>query len=302
MIYDPASQTVVGSMGWVDDGALWVFAVNSRTESRIIIDGARFLGLRRGSQGLFRLVHHHSPDFAVSIRLGRKPDTELASVRFQSGQPRFFGDRRLWQQVDTTAIVQTDSGPKLILIDAPADRAIDLDLTWYTSHYDLLYQGLADCLTLADLGLILVSVQRSSELVLVDPRRNERVGAIQLAGRCGNPGLGRRPNGEVIATDYDTLCRIDARAETTVASAQLQGLASDGGRRFIGGYDLGSATCAVARPFSGDALLVDLTTFGVLERIPVAGQPLAICMTQGSGFVTRDWKTGQVEIGEFSAA
>ena len=299
MIYDESTGTVVGNLGWVDRGSVWTFSTQSGVEARISIEGTQFLGLRAGKNGLFRLVHHHSADMVVSIRRIADPSVELAAVRSHGGQPHFSGDTALWGEVDPSAIIQTDIGPRLILIDAKRETIKSLDLSWFNdANYDLGYQGLVDCLTLQAPGLVAVAVQRSSDLVLIDIADNARVGSIMLAGRGGNPKLLPLSGSEFLATDYDCLCVVDAGTDTVRHSPPLQSASPPNTQQFIGDVDIAGTTCAVARPFSGDVALVDLGTFRILGTAPVGGQPLSICLLSGSRFLTRDWKTGTPCLGK----
>lgn len=223
MIYDAATNTVVGNLGWVDRGSLWVFDLSDGSQTAVAIEGASHLSLRRGPNGLFRVVHHHSPDLGVSIRHVARPDLELASIRFEGSMARFTGDPALWSGVDPTAIIQTDAGPRLIWIDGASERVTDLDLSWFNSaNYDLGYQGLVDCLSLPGAGLVAVSVQRSSELVLIDPERNQCAGQISLAGRQGNAALRSLSDNELLASDYDCLCVVNAETGAVRSSAPIQ--------------------------------------------------------------------------------
>lgn len=300
MIYDDATNTIVGNLGWVDRGSLWLLDLTGGTETQIAIDDAKYLSLRSGLNGLFRLVHHQSSELAVSLRHSAEPRIELASIRFIDRGWHFSGDASLWQLVDASVIIQTIAGPKLIWIDAYNERVAELDLSWFNNtNYDLGYQGLVDCLSLPAAGLVVVAVQRSSELVTVDPNLNRRVGAIMLAGRGGNPALNRRSGTDFLASDYDSLCFVNAQTGAVRCSPPLQPPPASNTQQFIGDYDPDEANCIVARPFSGDVVLVDLKTFTVCDRAHVAGQPLAVCMTSKSTFVTRDWKTGKVEVGQF---
>lgn len=287
-------------MGWIDKGALWSFDLQTQTETRIVVDGSKYLTLSAGANGLFRLVHHESPDEAISIRRVQEPALELASVRFNKNEMTFSGDFGLWRHVDPAVIINTGSETKLLLIDALQQRVIDLDLTWYTSaNYDLMYQGLTDCISLEAIDRVVVSVQRSSKLVIIDPKRNERVGSIDLGDRYGNPKLRRRTPSDFLASDYDTLCRVDSHSLAVLNTARLQGASAPYERQFIGDYDIGVANCAVARPFSGDVLLVAPDDFKVLGRAPIGGEPHAVCLISESDVLTRDWKTGRVAIGQF---
>jgi hypothetical protein len=300
MIFDAETQTIVGNLGWVDKGMLWTFDLRSQTEGHISVEGAQYLTLRAGSNGLFGLVHHQSADQAVSIRRVADPARELASFRYNKGQPTFQGDLDLWKQVDPAIIIQTSSGPRLRLVNVAEQRLVDVDLTWFTNgNYDLGYQGLVDCMSITATATIVVSVQRSSKLVLIDPNNDKPIGAIELADRGGNPALRKRTANDFLASDYDTLCRVDSRSFAVSQSAVLQGAAAPNTRQFIGDYDIGSGTCAVARPFTGDVLLLDSESFKVLGRAEVGGQPLAVCLISESSVLTRDWKTGRVSTGRF---
>jgi hypothetical protein len=303
MIYDAAAQVVLDNRGWIDGSALWVFDLRTRAERRLAVDGAEFLGLDAGRQGYFRLIHHKSPDCSVSIRHAGAPEAELARLRIAEDGPRFSGDIGLWSLVDPAVLCLARGGHRLFLIDAARERVAELDLGWFNGEsYDLVYQGLAECLALPDGERLIVSVQRCSDLVVLDARRNERCGSIGLAGRHGNPQLRLLPNGDLIASDYDTLCLVDGRALTLTHAARLQGASSSGTRQFLGDLDLAPRGCAVARTFSGDVLLVGLPAFDRLSRAPVPGQPLAICTIEDSAFLTRDWQTGRPTIGRFEIA
>ncbi len=302
MIYDQATDTVVGNLGWVDHGSLWLYSVASGIERRIAVEGAAHLGVRPGLNGFFRLAHHESAGVMVSIRQYENPGLDLATLHVVDNKAVLAGEDDLWRHVDPAVIVQTGAGPRLLRVDPSAGNVTDLDLSWFTGvDYDLGYQGLVDCISLPDLGLVAVAVQRSSELVMIDVKQNQRVGAIMLGDRAGNPTLRRRSGSEFAASDYDCLCLVDAKAGSVRVSRPLQAASPPFGRQFIGDYDLSEATCAVARPFSGDVLQLDLPTFEVRERVQVSGQPLALCMISASTFITRDWQTGAVALGYFSA-
>ena len=299
MIFDASANLVVGNAGWVDKGALWTFDPARRVEKTITVEGARYLTLRAGANGLFRLFHHGGSDHAVSIRRVAESDLELSSVRISNAIAIFAGDMALWEHVDPVTIVATGSGQRLIKIDALRREGTDLNLAWYTNDtYDLGYQGLTDCMCV-DSARVIVSVQRSSELVILDSNRNQRVGAISLANRGGNPILRMRTPNEFFASDYDTLCRVDVHSLAVLNCARLQDGGGNNMRQFIGDYDLGWGVCVVARPFSGDVLRLNPDSFEVLGRAQIGDQPLAVCLVAEDRFVTRDWKTGRASVGQF---
>lgn len=301
MIYDPASEMIVGNIGWVDHGSLWTYSVSTQTETRLPIKGTRFLGLRQGNGGLFRLTHHCSPDRAISIRHCATPDRELASIRFNGAHYRFSGDTTLWAQVDASVLIHDGEHRWLYLIDAFREKVTPLDLSWFNAvNYDLGYQDLVDCLTVHDLGRVLVAVQRSSQLVSISLETNKRIGNIMLASRGGNPKLAPLPGTEILASDYDSLCVVDLRTAAVRHSPPLQGPRLPNTQQFIGDYHISSGQCVVARPYSGDVVQVDLRDFSILRHAPVSGQPLDVCTVSEERVVTRDWKTGKVGIATLS--
>jgi hypothetical protein len=302
LIFDKTEQLAVDSLGWIDQSSLWVYSVADQTERRLAVPGAHHLTVRKGLNGLFRVTHHESEDCLISIRRFSDPGTDAAALHSKNGAMRLSGDRSLWQSVETMAIVGTASRQMLLRVDEAAESALEIDLDWYLNgNYDLGYQGLVDCLTLRSEGHAIVAVQRSSELVILDLQQNAKIGSIELAGRGGNPKLAMRSTNELVASDYDALCLVDVGKRELLASAVLQ--APEGAmHKFIGDYDLNAnGTCAVARTFSSDVVLVDSKTFEVIESARMEGQPLGVCMTSESSVITRDWHSGKISEAVFQS-
>jgi hypothetical protein len=299
MIFDKNARLLVDNIGWVDRGALWVYDVAKQKEKLIGIDGAKFLSLQAGEHGFFRMVHGESADRAISVRRIAEPEVEVTSVRYYDDEPVFCGEIEFWKSVDSAALVSAGKGKQLLRIDAAHGQVTNLDLSWFTdANYDLGYQGLVGCLTLPGSHLVVVSVQRSARLIVIDTRKNQAAVQIALAGRGGNPAMRIRSATDFLADDYDTLCRVDLKTMSVVATRQLQATTR---MLFIGDYDLNAdGTCVVARPYSGDVLLVDSERFEELSRAPADGQPLHVCMVSETRVVTRDWKTGRVSETEFA--
>lgn len=299
MLFDPATNTAFGNLGWVDHGALWCWDVATARERRIAIPDARYVSVRHHAEGLLRLIHHGEGAVA-SVRACAAPEVELAGLFRDHGGWRFRGDSSLWGD-PLALLMMSDSGlTELLLVDGHAGTTRMLDLSWYNDEsYDRGYQGLVDCLALPGDGLVAVSVQRSSELIIIDPDRNAAVASIPLAGSAGNPALRLWSDTEFLASDYDSLCLVDRVTLTARCSEVLQPAAPPNTRQFTGDYDVRGSTCVIARPFSGDVLRLRVEDFSVTGRAAVPGQPLSVCMTSDRSFLTRDWQTGKVEVGEF---
>jgi hypothetical protein len=135
--------------------------------------------------------------------------------------------------------------------------------------------------------------------VLIDIAENVWRSPMPLIDRGGNAALTSLGGSLFMASNYDTLCLVDARKGLLKASDVLQSPEPPNTRQFIGEYQIGPSIGVVARPYSGDVLRFDMTSLAVVGRAKVPGQPLAVCMTSDTHFVTRDWKSGRVETGAF---
>lgn len=300
MFYDPATNSAFGSLGWVDHGTVWCCDLGSNIERRIVLPDVRYVSVHQHAGGLLRVIHHGEQSTA-SVRACAAPELELASLRSDASGWRFHGDSTLWGETLAFLMKASSGQTELLLVDGSTETVRRLDLSWFNSeNYDLDYQGLVDCLALPDLGVVVVAVQRSSELVLIDPDRNERIGTIQLADRWGNPELRFLSRGMFLASDYDTLCLVDGASRSAECSPTLQPPSPSNTHQFIGGYDLDETVCVVARPYSGDVVRLEIGTFVELGRVSVPGQPFSICLTSDRSFLTRDWQTGKLESGQFS--
>jgi hypothetical protein len=300
MIFDPATNTVFGSQGWVDRGSLWSLDLSSGLERRFAVEGAEYVSVRRHGPGLLRLSHHGLG--IISIRACSDPDIELASLRTGPSGVGFFGDSALWGE-NFALFLENDSWRTDLAHVSGFNEAVRLlDMSWYNAdNYDLGYQGLIDCLVMSEAGIVIVSVQRSSDLVLIDIETGTKTGTIPLAGRRGNPQLHKLIGSSLAASDYDVLCLVDLGEQTVTTSEVLQPADPQNMQQFVGDYVFEGDAVAIARPFSGDVLRLDRTTFAVLETVTVAGQPLSVCMVSDREFVTRDWKTGRVGRAEFGS-
>ena len=107
-----------------------------------------------------------------------------------------------------------------------------------------------------------------------------------------------RSASDFLADDYDTLCRVDLKTMSVVATRRLQATTV---MLFIGEYDLNAdGTCVARVDIAGMCLLLDSERFNELSRAPADGQPLHVCMVSETRVVTRDWKTGRVSETEFA--
>ena len=300
MIFDQQTGIVVGNLGWVDRGSLWIFDAGSDRERHVPFSDARYVRVSPGRDGVFLTASSLVTTPKVSIRAFDDPEHDLAGLDYEQGEWRLTGEVGHWAKVEPTIILYRNEKPSLLTIDPATARVTELDLGWLNAdNYDLGYQGLVGCLAMPNSDSVLVSVQRSSGLVEMDRKLNVRLGIVNLGDRGGNPHLRALPDGRILASDYDMLCIFDPLTRQTVCSDILQQPAPPNTAQFIGDYDVRGTDCIVARPFSGDVLRLDLATLTVADQAPIGGQPLSVCWLEDDEFLTRDWKTGKVRRGQF---
>jgi len=214
---------------------------------------------------------------------------------------RFDGDATTWSNVPRCHVPYLRFSPwkdfAMVVIDPAEPGLVVQRLGWYDDDaYDKGYQGVTSALEIRGEDAALVSIQRSSTVVVHDLRTGERRGTIDLEGRRGNPELHDSPStGELWTSDYDTLVVLDRATHRHLRKRRVQD--SDAGTmKFIGGFTLGrdAATCLVARPFSNDVLELDGPTLKTLRTTAVSGQPLEVAYVDADHVVARDWKTGRL--------
>lgn len=288
-------------MSWTDHGAIWCCDLESKAETLIPVPDAQFVGVHSGRDGFFRVTHGKSASVVASVRHLSRPEEILSSVLLDDGDAVLNGDIDVWRMVNRAFVVRGLSGQRVLLVDGALGQVKDIDLGWYNGEaYDHGYQGLVDCLAVSGGKEVVVSVQRSSKLVIVDVATNHPVGSIFLAGSRGNPEMLMISDSTFLASDYDTLCCVDASARHTKQKVRLQDGRDGISRLFVGEYHAQlDGLCIVARPYSNDVVLLD-SELNVINRAPVRCRPMQACLISSREFLVRDWESGIPEFGEFS--
>lgn len=142
----------------------------------------------------------------------------------------------------------------------------------------------------------LISVQRSSRLVVQDLDSGDVVRTFDLGGGPGNPKLIPR-NGahEIWTTDYDAVAVVQTDRWKVRKRTRLQDAAA-GTQVFIG--DLSFAphhgVCIVARPYSHDVVALDLDSLRVRGTATLGREPFEAAMLANGDIIARDWKSGDL--------
>jgi len=305
LISNPEGTTALSSLGWVDHDGLWRFNVASgETDTIPLRTGGRYSSLHYLGSDRFAVAHHFDGRrFEVSVRSFSSPGDVLAHAVLEDGENSVAGEPAAWSGVPLLYVEYLHFAPWsdfVLLKISPSTGKVDVQrLQWYDDSYDKGYQGVIDVLALPDDTCALVSVQRSSRLILHDLETGTQRRSIDLGGRGGNPRLALRELGkEVWASDYDALVVLGTADWQVLRSARLQS-AFTGTQQFIGDFCFApdQALCAVARPFNGDVVAVDLASLRIKSSAKLGRQPLEAVALPGGKIVARDWKTGDLLLG-----
>ncbi|HEU4341484.1 MAG TPA: hypothetical protein VFU31_07930 [Candidatus Binatia bacterium] len=302
MIANSERTVLVSSMGWVDHDALWIYDVPARRESRVPLgSGAKYLSLHLSQPNYFVVGHHFDgARYEITVHRFSEPAQAIARAVITQSESVLSGDSDSWKQVPRLYVEYLRFFPWadfVLLSISPSLGLIEVQrLEWYDDTYDKGYQGIVGVLEIPGEGCALVSVQRSSQLVMHDLETGKKTRAIDLAGRGGNPKLYFRASAaELWASDYDTIVVVDRTNWAVTKRARLQ-QAWAGTQQFIGDYSFApdEQACVVARPFSGDVVGIDPSSLKIKRRAKLGKQPIEVAALPGNQVVSRDWKTGEV--------
>jgi len=300
MIANAERTVLVSSMGWVDHDSLWIFDVPAARETRVSLgSGARYLSLHVSTSAHFAVAHHFDRGrFELTVHRFADPARVRARATVGDGVQELVGDAEEWQQVPRLYVGYLSFAPwrdYVLLSVSPSSARIEVQgLAWFDATYDKTYQGIVEALEIPGQDLALVSVARSSTLVMHELSTGQRVGTIDLVGRAGNPKLELRAGAsEVWASDYDTLVVVDRRTWRVIRSRRIQ-TAQGGTQQFIGDYAFSpqETSCLVARPFSGDVVELDPGSLRITRVAGLGRQPLELAALADGQVCARDWKTG----------
>lgn len=295
MITNPGRTTVLSSLGWVDGDSIWAFDVESGKVRAIPQNtGARYTSLHASDRERFIAVHHFDGTrFLASVSLFSAPEITVSAASYENGRTSLSGNQASWKDL-TQLFVAYLKHPwdDFVLVKIDGGHIHIQRLEWYDASYDKGYQAVVDAIALPDPRYALISVQRSSVLIVHDLETGQAHQQISLGGQAGNPRLALKGD-EVWATDYDTLVVVDTRTWKVLRKKRLQKSAPGTGQ-FIGDYSFSpDGTCCVARPYSGDVIAVD-DRLKTVKSAKLGRQPQEAIELPTGEVIARDWKSGDL--------
>jgi hypothetical protein len=299
MLMDITEKHVISSLGWVEKSSLWVLNTDSEQVEQFRLSDASYLSLHPGKENRFSVVHHFDSNrLEISAHSASIPERIVSKITLTDSEQRFEGESSVWGHLQKAYVSyfvhQGESAFWLFLIDPVRQQVSLQQFEWYNNSYDRGYQGIIGGVEVPEQNLLLLSVQRDSNPILYDPHQRRVIRKISLANRGGNPRLRFRSKAnELWADDYDTLLKLNPTGWTMQQSKRLQDGAA-GTAQFIGEFEFNSdeSLCAVARPFGGDVIALDTSSFKIRYRCKTGGEPLEVALLKDGRVFARDWKTG----------
>ena len=299
---------VLSSMGWVDRDAVWQFDGASGTTRTIPLkSGAEHCSLHATTADRFAVAHHFvGRRFEMTVHEFAAPETAIARVVLSENESALSGASSALADVPPLYVTYLAFEPwkDYVLIEIAGDGAMTIHrLPWYDTSYDKDYQAIVDAVAVPGERQALISVQRSSQLIVQDLDTGAVVRTLNLGGGAGNPRLKVRDGaGEIWTTDYDSVAVVRTDTLRVRKRTRLQG-AAEGTQLFIG--DLTFAphrdVCIVPRPFSSDVVALDLEKLNVKGTAATGREPLEAAMLANGDVIARDWKTGDLLRGTFQS-
>jgi hypothetical protein len=306
LILSQTEKRAISSIGWVDKCSLWILDTGSEEIELIETGNCEYHSVHRGERDYFALLHHQPDHGYPTLTAHTADDPSRICARIVFGdESRFEGDRGVWKYLPQSYVdyfrQNATADHWLITIESETGTTQYQNFDWFDESYDHGYQAIIGVMEIPVSHLVLISVQRSSDLVLYDPIEKRIVRKVSLAGGYGNPvpRFSRKRN-EVWCVDYDTIVKLDPRDWTVIGRRIIQ--EEEGNvRQFAGEFDFDrdESTIAIARPFSGDVLRIDMNTLETMSRCETGGQPLDVTVVGNHRVFARNWKDGGLLKGEF---
>lgn len=308
MISNPSHTRIVSCIPELDGGHLWVCDTLTGEARQVPVSTAERVTLYPGDDGYFALVHHTRGECVeiTAHRIDGDPASPVSRILIRGTAWRFEGHNDVWTHLPRAFLAFytperfSEADDHLILVNSVERRAeVRKFPPFYGGDTD---KGRVRSLTDVPRQPSILIEQRGDEhpFVLYNYRRGKVSQHLPLSLKPGSARVFRfREKGnELWVSDPDHLVRLQPNllGDWTVrGSLRLQLMDSTNGR-YAGemAFSPGEACCAVARPFLGDVLIVDVERFEILRRIQLDGMPRSVALLGDGRIFARDWATGRL--------
>jgi hypothetical protein len=297
---------VLSSLGWVDRDSLW-HCGGGAARTIPLTSGAAYCALRNGARGRFAVAHHfNGRRFEITVHEFLDPAAVIARVVVAEDESRVTGDASALTDIPPLykTYLAYEPWQDYVLLELTPHAGITLHrLPWYDSSSDKDYQAVVDATVVPGTRQALISVQRSSRLIVQDLSSGEVVRTFDIGGGAGNPKLALRHGaGEIWTIDYDAVVVITTATWKVRKRLRLQDAAA-GTQLFVGDLTFAAHQdlCVVARPYSHDVVALDVSSLKMRGRATLGREPIEAALMSNGDVIARDWKTGDLLRGKCEA-
>lgn len=309
----------------VDDSERWVVAplhhhadmlvldTHSGETKTIAWDDAQNLESRTPVRDIFILSHRlDGRRYRISLHPFDAPTSPVArAVVSSNGRAEFEGTPEAWNKAPRVFYGWFGQEPgygALILVDAQAERAELQELNGVRGWPD--DAGASDVVEVPESNLVVISIHHDTSdprPLIYDPDERAVIGRIPLVGKPIGHGQSNpqflRSRPEAWLKDYANLQRHQLPGWELAGARRLQPPRQESwaGRMrpvhlWMGGacFNRDESLCAVARPYSGDVLGIDVDSFRVTHRAVTGGEPVDVVLLSDRRIFTLEWKSGKV--------
>jgi hypothetical protein len=308
VITDGERRVALSNLGWVDYGAIWRFDMSTGAVDHIQLGDAKHLALRACGGEEFSVVHYFDGSrVEITTHTFADPSEARRRVVVSSWAPTVSADLAPWPSSPSFFVAwlndDATAASGYFLISVQDRQAAIERLDWFDGDsYDLGYQSVIAVSEVPRSGDLVFGIQRSSHLVVSSPSLANSIRRVDLSGGHGNavPHV-RVGAAEIWTVDYDTLVRLDWRSWEVTGTLRLQE-ASSGTRMFVGDLWMppDEQYVPVPRPGTGDIIAIDPVRLAQVSVATTGRQPLVAAVLGDRRVVARDWKIGDLLVGDLA--
>lgn len=308
MLVNPSRTRIVSHLPKIDGNNLWLCETGPNAVFSVPISNADRVTVSPGSDGHFAVVHHRRGQ-SVEItahRIDGSPTRVISRIFLSGRQWRFEGESDVWQHLPRayfacyTPEVMRDTDDHLIIVNAE-ERAAEpkgFPAFYGTDNHRWRVQAILD---VPKQPAILVEQSGDEHPFILFNYKRGKVGQrfqMTLKPNSARYYRFREHANEFWIADPDHLTKLAPSLFgewVAKKSIRLQLMDSTNGR-YTGqfGFTDDESLCVVARPFLGDAVVVDTAKVEIVARVHFEGMPQSVAVLPGGQIYAREWNSGRL--------
>lgn len=303
MIVHPNQERLVCNIPQVDGASLWLCDTRREQWLNVPVSGADSITLHQGEEGYFAVMHHYQ-GYCVEIsahHMIENPAHPVSRIRIEGTAWLFEGQDAVWRHLPRayttfyTSERLSEADDHLVLVNA-------LQRTAEIHKFPPFYGGdtqkcrVKSILPVPRQQTVLVEqAEDENPFVFLNTKRHkpgQRLALTLKPGSSRSYAFRERAN-ELWVADPDYVFRLapGLLGDWQVKKSLRLQLADSTNGRYAGdlAFCRNETACVIARPFLGDALMIDVASFTPVKRIQMDGMPRTIALLPDGRVFSRDW-------------